>query len=377
MAKTVFVKACIFAGFIIFSSLVQASDLERRQVELKSIQSQINQQQSTLKSTKSHRKQLRALLKKDEQAIAKIAKKIDDIRQELSFIDNELTELKQKQITLSTQKTIQQAKLAKQLTSAYLTGEHDYTKMLLNQQNPAKVERMLVYYQYLNNARINAIKTVKSIIEELQSVTQKELVRKNELNLLMAEQQKQVSQLNKEQMQREKTLLQLQKTFTTKIAKLEQLQIEEINIKKIIKQALLQPSTPQMRGLNIYKHKLAWPTKGKLIEPFGSQRAAGLNWKGVLISAPEGQAIQTIAAGKVIYADWLKGFGMVMVIDHGKGYMSLYGHAQALLKPVGSIVKMGENIALVGRSGGQILPALYFEVRYKGQAVNPAKFCHK
>ena len=108
---------------------------------------------------------------------------------------------------------------------------------------------------------------------------------------------------------------------------------------------------------------------------FGSSRSGQIVWKGTVLSAPEGQNINAVASGKVIYADWLRGFGMVLVIDHGKGYMSLYGHAQTLLRQPGDMVKTGESIALVGRSGGQSEPGLYFEIRNKGKAVDPAYYC--
>ena len=121
--------------------------------------------------------------------------------------------------------------------------------------------------------------------------------------------------------------------------------------------------------------RLKWPIKGKIIRKYGNRRSGGVKWKGVILSAPEGREIKPVAAGKVIYADWLRGFGMVMVVEHGKGYMSLYGHAQALLKAVGDQVTPDEAIALVGRSGGQSEPGLYFEIRHKGQAINPSTYC--
>ena len=359
-----------------FSTLVQASNLDQRQFELKNIQSQITRQQSTLQNTTKHRKKLQSLLKKDEQAIAHVAKKLNTTQNDLKIIDKQLKTIKVKQSELNGQREHQQQTLSKQLESAYLSGNHDYTKMLLNQQNPATVERMLVYYQYLNDARVTAITNLKNTIEELDSLSQQESQRKLELTQLMLAQQNQVKQLNKEQVQRERTLNQLKRTLTSKSAQLEQLQIEEASIKQLIEKALLEAkNNPKMDGLRHGNKKLSWPTEGKIVEQFGSGRAGGIKWKGVIISAPEGNNIRAIASGKVIYADWLKGFGMVIVLDHGKGYMSLYGHAQALLKPVGAKIKTGEAIALVGRSGGQANPGLYFEIRHKGQAVNPTIYC--
>ncbi|MDH0446653.1 peptidoglycan DD-metalloendopeptidase family protein [Shewanella sp. GD04112] len=370
------VKASIIAGFMMLSFSVYASDLEKRQSELKSIQAQINQQQSALKNTSKQREKLLALLRSDEEAIAAAAKKVNSTKNSLAQIDTKLAELKQRQEELETLKVSQQKTLSKQLSSAYLAGNHDYTKMMLNQQSPATIERMLAYYQYLNKARMNSINELKKTITELDEIKVSQTSKQKQLTKLMAEQQVQSKRLNQEQDQRQLTLKELQRTLNTKGAELEQLQIEEASLKRVVEQALkAMRDNPSMEGFDKQGGKLKWPTKGRVSASFGSPRSGQVVWKGTMLSAPEGQNIRAVSGGKVIYADWLKGFGMVMVIDHGKGYMSLYGHAQALLKSPGDMVKAGEAIALVGRSGGQTEPGLYFEIRYKGQAVDPAKYC--
>ncbi|NMD53291.1 peptidoglycan DD-metalloendopeptidase family protein [Shewanella sp. DNRA4] len=370
------VKASIIAGFMMLSFSVYASDLEKRQSELKSIQAQINQQQSALKNTSKQREKLLALLRSDEEAIAAAAKKVNSTKNSLAQIDTKLAELKQRQEELETLKVSQQKTLSKQLSSAYLAGNHDYTKMMLNQQSPATIERMLAYYQYLNKARMNSINELKKTITELDEIKVSQTSKQKQLTKLMAEQHVQSKRLNQEQDQRQLTLKELQRTLNTKGAELEQLQIEEASLKRVVEQALkAMRDNPSMEGFDKQGGKLKWPTKGRVSASFGSPRSGQVVWKGTMLSAPEGQNIRAVSGGKVIYADWLKGFGMVMVIDHGKGYMSLYGHAQALLKSPGDMVKTGEAIALVGRSGGQTEPGLYFEIRYKGQAVDPAKYC--
>ncbi|MCL1122343.1 peptidoglycan DD-metalloendopeptidase family protein [Shewanella seohaensis] len=370
------VKASIIAGFMMLSFSVYASDLEKRQSELKSIQAQINQQQSALKNTSKQREKLLALLRSDEEAIAAAAKKVNSTKNSLAQIDTKLAELKQRQEELETLKISQQKTLSKQLSSAYLAGNHDYTKMMLNQQSPATIERMLAYYQYLNKARMNSINELKKTITELDEIKVSQTSKQKQLTKLIAEQQVQSKRLNQEQDQRQLTLKELQRTLNTKGAELEQLQIEEASLKRVVEQALkAMRDNPSMEGFDKQGGKLKWPTKGRVSASFGSPRSGQVVWKGTMLSAPEGQNIRAVSGGKVIYADWLKGFGMVMVIDHGKGYMSLYGHAQALLKSPGDMVKTGEAIALVGRSGGQTEPGLYFEIRYKGQAVDPAKYC--
>ncbi|TVL48943.1 peptidase M23 [Shewanella algae] len=371
-------KASILAGFLVFSSQLQASDLERRQSELKALQSQITAQQNALRDTGKQREKLLQLLKKDEQAIADAARKVNQTENALSDAEKRLSELKLRAAQLDKLKESQQQTLAKQLTSAYLAGNHDYSKMLLNQQDPATIERMLAYYDFLNKARMQAIEQLKQTRQELSAVQQSEQQERNRLNKLVLDQKAQSKRLNQEQEQRQQTLKELQRTISSKASELEQLQIEEASLKRVVEQALAaMRDSPSMDGLAKSRGSLNWPTKGRIKNSFGSQRSGNVRWKGVMLSAPEGQSISAVAAGKVIYADWLRGFGMVLVVDHGKGFMSLYGHAQALLKDAGDTVKAGEAVALVGRSGGQTEPGLYFEIRHKGQAVDPANYCRR
>lgn len=378
MQKRILAKASILAGFLVFSSQLQASDLERRQSELKALQSQITTQQNALRDTGKQREKLLQLLKKDEQAIADAARKVNQTENALSDAEKRLSELKQRAAQLDKLKESQQQTLAKQLTSAYLAGNHDYSKMLLNQQDPATIERMLAYYDFLNKARMQAIEQLKQTRQELSAVQQSEQQERNRLNKLVLDQKAQSKRLNQEQDQRQQTLKELQRTISSKASELEQLQIEEASLKRVVEQALTaMRDSPSMDGLAKSRGSLNWPTKGRIKNSFGSQRSGNVRWKGVMLSAPEGQSISAVAAGKVIYADWLRGFGMVLVVDHGKGFMSLYGHAQALLKDAGDTVKAGEAVALVGRSGGQTEPGLYFEIRHKGQAVDPANYCRR
>ncbi|MCH1926032.1 peptidoglycan DD-metalloendopeptidase family protein [Shewanella sp. C32] len=370
-------KASIIAGFLILSSpLAQASDLNKRQSELQAIRQQIASEQQDLHSSSQQRDKLLQLLKRDERAIGDAAKKLNQTENQLSDSQATMKKLNSQEADLTKQQAAQQQVLAKQLKSAYLAGNHDYSKMLLNQQDPATVERLLTYYQYLNKARISAIDTLKQTHDELVKVQQQAKQENERLNALAIDQRAQSKQLSAEQNQRQNTLAQLQQVIDKKASGLEQLQIEEASLKRVIEQALKAAAeNPTMDGLAKSSGKLNWPTKGSIRNSFGSARSGNVRWKGVVIDAAEGQAVKAPASGKVIYADWLKGFGLLMVIDHGQGFMSLYGYSQALLKEVGDTVKTGEDIALVGRSGGQNQAGLYFEIRHKGEAENPAKYC--
>ncbi|SIQ73047.1 Septal ring factor EnvC, activator of murein hydrolases AmiA and AmiB [Shewanella morhuae] len=376
MSIRLLVKASIIAGFMMLCFSANASDLSKRQSELKSIQTQINKQKNALKTTDKQREKLLSLLRSDEEAIASAAKKVNSTKNNLAQIDTTLAELKTRQDELEVLKVTQQKTLSKQLSSAYLAGNHDYTKMVLNQQSPATIERMLAYYQYLNKARMKSINELKQTLTELDEIKVTQTSKQQQLTQLMSDQQVQAKRLSQEQNQRQLTINELQRTLNSKGAELEQMQIEEASLKRVVEQALrAMKDNPSMEGFGKQSGKLKWPTKGRVSAGFGSQRSGQVVWKGTMLSAPEGQNIRAVSGGKVIYADWLRGFGLVMVIDHGKGYMSLYGHAQTLLRKPGDMVKTGEEIALVGRSGGQSEPGLYFEIRHKGKAVDPARYC--
>ncbi|MBM7074099.1 peptidoglycan DD-metalloendopeptidase family protein [Shewanella sp. 202IG2-18] len=371
-----FIIAFLLLGFNSLSFFSYAETIANRQSQLKDIQAQIDAQHSELKSTRNQRNQLQNLLKKDDVAIGKVARALNNSQNKQQELNRSLVKLEKKHANLEKFKVSQQKTLAKQLESAYLSGNHDYAKMLLNQQDPASIERMLTYYQYLNKARINAIETLKTTITDLNDTQTQLEAQKTELAKVIETQKQQANALGKEKSQRKQTLAQLQRTLSSNSEQLEQLQIEEASLKQIIEEAIREAKAQNsLSGLAKHRGKLKWPTRGRLAHRFGASRSGQLKWKGVLMSAPEGRTIRSIAAGKVIYADWLKGFGMVIVIDHGKGYMSLYGHAQALLHSTGDTIKQGESIALVGQSGGQAEPGLYFEIRYKGKAVNPAIYC--
>jgi septal ring factor EnvC (AmiA/AmiB activator) len=197
----------------------------------------------------------------------------------------------------------------------------------------------------------------------------------NYQQLQTAQQQKKTLLLTNKKT-RKQTIVSLNKQLFSNKQSLEQLEIEEASLAAAINRLIYETKKAlDLDGLAQLKRKLSWPIPAKINRSFGSQKQGHLSWKGVLMKAPEGQQVNTIHHGNVLFADWLKGYGLVTIIDHGKGYMSLYGHNQALLKSVGDRVETGEPIALVGQSGGQSQSALYFEIRHNGAAVNPKLWC--
>lgn len=344
--------------------------------KLNSVQQAIAKQESTIFKANKARTALEQQLKNDDLAIAKAAKAINNTKQQLATTKKKISRLSKEKQQLSSQKSTQERLLAKQLRSAYTTGQHDYLKLLLNQEQSEKIQRTISYYQYLNKARIEEIEKFKATIAQLMLVTTQHQEQVAQLQKLKENQQQQQLALKNNKTNRSKTLASLSKKLLSDKQKLAKLKNEEAHLT-----AALQKLTELIRkeidltGLSKLKRKLAWPVKGRLLRSFGSRKQGHLKWKGVLLGAPIGRQVQTIHNGTVLFSDWLKGYGLLTVIDHGDGYMSLYAHNQTLLKSVGDRVETGEPIALIGQSGGQYQAGLYFEIRHQGKAVNPKLWC--
>lgn len=344
----------------------EQSDLESIQQQIKNKQAKINQQLEAAKKLQDN-------LKEVELQIARSAKELNQIEKSLSDNQQQLRALRKQQQGYLTSLELQKSVLAKQIRSAYMTGNYDFAKMLLNQQDAANFERTITYYQYLNKARKLQIDNFNLLVKDLQKVNAKLIDNKTELEQLKSKQLVQQQALQANQTEREATLIAMQNAIESEEAKIAQLQINEKNLlealsraqQKVVKQDLT------LSGLSSLKGRLLMPAEGNLRKMFGRFRQGQIKWKGVVINGTAGDSVVAIHHAKVLYSDWLRGFGLVTVLDHGDGFMSLYGHNQALLKQAGEVVQAGESIALLGQSGGQSRPNLYFEIRHKGRPINP------
>lgn len=347
--------------------------------DLQSVQKQIQRTQKQIEEQLSIATALEKQLKKAE---VKIADSVKALSKTQVLIDDNLQQqakLNAQKETLEDQRSTQQHILEKQIRSAFMTGNYDYAKMLLVQNNASKIERTLTYYQYLNKARVQQIDKLEVIVTELDETNQEIVKKAQELEGIKATQQSQKTELDKQQQRRQTTLVKLRDSINTDAAKIEQLQASERNLLQAIAQAQQRKQAPSVAliGLQNEKGQLSKPTRGRMRNLFGKRRQGQVRWKGVVFNGNEGSPVRAIYNGKILYADWLKGFGLVTVVDHGEGFMSLYGHNQALLKQAGETVATGDNIALVGQTGGQPAPGLYFEIRHKGQPINPSQWLQR
>ncbi|WP_166108812.1 peptidoglycan DD-metalloendopeptidase family protein [Pseudoalteromonas sp. Z9A5] len=366
---------------LILTSLAAApavANEDRTKKDLSEVQNALEQSRAEYDAQRKKIAKLQKSLKSHELDIAKNAKALNMAEQSVKETQQQQKQQQQKAEQLDEKHTEFQRILAAQIKSAYMAGGDDYSKMMLNQEDTAKFERTLSYYNYLNKARIEQIEELKELQQQIVQ---------NQIELAKTEQK--LVALHDEQKRRQTALVSAQKERQTNFKNLKA-QINgtksSINYLKENQQTLIttieelekeKTQKIELLGLNKSKGKLNWPSKGKLEHTFGQRKHGGIDWKGVLIGAKEGANINSVQNGQVVFADWLKGYGWVIVVDHGEGFMSLYGHAQTLLKDVGDMVREGETLALVGQSGGQASSGLYFEIRHKGRAVNPVKWCRR
>ena len=359
------------------SAIAQEGGANSQKEKLAELQAELRARQQVLENNRASAQELENVLKASELEIAKVAKALSSTRQSLKNIEQEQAKLEEEQEGLKTAIRKQQSLLSSQLKSAFMAGHYDYAKMLFYQDYARTFERVITYYQYVAKARQKEIESFRGNVARLEEVNAELSEKALSLAALKDEQEGQRAVLITRQDDRKATLKKINKTIASENQRIASLQADEKALKGAIEAARIAAERAaraaefSMNGLAKLKGKLPAPVKGRIRHLFGSRRQGQVSWKGIVIDGAEGDPVNSIAPGKVLYADWLRGFGLVAIVDHGEGYMSVYGHNQALLKQAGDDVRQGERIALVGRSGGQEYPNLYFEIRHKGKALNP------
>jgi septal ring factor EnvC (AmiA/AmiB activator) len=360
----------------------QPTDTENKAAELESVRSQIKDVESEIQTSRNQIDDLQLELRINEITTGDITLALKEIKKESAFKKIKLNQLNTTTAVHEKNLAIEREKLARQIRAAYITGKGDYLKLLLNQEDPATVGRILAYYDYHNRARteqINLIKENIEAVEKLQTAIQLE----NEiLQNLTRRQLKKRDEIEKSRERRQIILIKLQDHLSEQGTQLQSLQQQEKQLTALLdklgKGAGAVPFFEDIPPFNSQKGKLKWPVKGKLLNRFGNKRKGGnLKWQGVKIDAALGTEVRAISTGKVVFADWFRNLGLLMILDHGEGYMSLYGYNQSLLKKPGDWVVDDEVIAYAGDTGGQRVPSVYFEIRHRGEPLNPVLWCKK
>ncbi|PLV19952.1 murein hydrolase activator EnvC family protein [Pseudomonas guariconensis] len=369
-------------------------------------------------------------LKSTETEIGDLEKQVEALQQELKKTEGELERLDTEKKKLQSARVEQQRLIAIQARSAYQSGREEYLKLLLNQQNPEKFARTLTYYDYLSKARLEQLRTFNETLRQLANVEQDisrqqaQLLaqrgnldsRRQELEAVRNERRQVLAKLNTDMQARDQKLQSRQqdqaeltkvlKTIEETLAR-QAREAEEARKKALLAQQQAEEQRRQQQALaaneeeapkkvrttlgplvssegasyggafSAARGKLPWPVNGRLLARFGDARGGDdrAKWDGVMIGANPGTQVRAVHGGRVVFADWLRGAGLLVILDHGNGYLSLYGHNQSLLKRAGDIVKAGEAISTVGDSGGQDSSGLYFAIRQQGRPTDPSQWC--
>lgn len=360
----------------------EAGAIDNPEGELEQVQKRIQNLATDLASATARYQALQQELEQSERRIGESGRRLHELDQRLAQQRNRLSALQLQRQQQNASLEQQRSALAAQVRAAYVMGRQQRLKILLNQQEPAVVSRMLVYYDYFNRARLSQMAQISSILNDLQQ-TESEIAGQNErLQALRVIEQDEQQQLAASRQQRQQVLRELDRDLQDQGARLAGLKQDEQQLQELIRKLqqtiedLPQVKTDE-RPLKSIKGQLSWPVKGRLLARFGSRKAGNLRWDGVMIGTPEGRKVRAVHRGRVAFADWLRGYGLLLIIDHGNGYMTLYGNNQSLFKETGEWVEAGESVALAGSSGGRRKSGVYFGIRVKGKAVNPRKWCRR
>lgn len=367
--------------------------------QLDSVREEIKSLNADLSVQKASREQLYTQLKQQSRNVSKFNRQLRELQQDIHNKDAELNNLRAEMGIKEQEQTQQLDALYAQIRAAYINAEPSYLELLLNQQDIATISRGSTYFRYFHQAREDQLDEINSLLSQLNEEQKSVLLAQQSLETLLAEQKQQQVALQQETEKRQATLAALDKKISGKSAQLASLHEEEKNLQQLLdslaieeakrqqqaKQA--QTTKPTQKPITTQKPntpfsrltgKLDWPVSGKVLARYGSPRNLGkLKWQGIVISSPTGNEVKATASGRVVFADWLRGFGLLIIIDHGEQYMTLYGNNESLLREAGEIVQAGDTIAQSGEQGIRGLAGLYFEIRHRGSPTNPLKWLGK
>lgn len=387
--RGVFYLTSIF--FLVFTPSIYAYDdfdsglsdeqREEKKEELENLRQRMSELRQKIEKRQEEKNSATKFLKDIEVRIGERAYVLKKINRHLRKKKRELKKLKKQHRKTLNKLASQRNILSEQIRSSYMIGRQEYLKLLLNQENPAAIGRTLTYYDYFHKARSHHIDEAVVTIEKLNHLTLQVKTKTEELKASRKQQRVEKQKLEDDFIDRSIVIKQMEKEIAKQGNRMKTFVANEQLLQELLKEIRnIMPSMlteiDKRETFAKRRGRLKWPVKGKVKRLFGkSRQAANVKWNGVLIPSREGKDVKAISHGRVAYADWLRGYGMLVIIDHGDGYMTLYGYNQALYKETGDWVEEGEVIATVGRSGGQLKSALYFEVRVKGQPSNPTKWC--
>ena len=357
----------------------QNDDLAKiKEQELEEVRARISELKISMDKSASSRDRITGELQEAEVEIAEKRMRLKELQRERDYSTRRKEELDGKIVQREAELSRESEALAEQVRAAHMSGGQERIKLLLNQRDPATLGRLLRYYEYFNDFRAKNIQVVAGHINELSVLRSQVAAEEARLAALAKERYAELTKLSFAQDKRQELLASLKNRMANEGREVEMLAAQEKDLARLIDELTSILSDYPIRSENPFsehKGKLTWPVAGTLLHDFGQPRVSDrLKWNGVVLAAPRGREVRAVYHGRVIFADWLSGLGLLVIVDHGEGYMTLYGYNESTLKTAGDWVAPGDVIATVGDSGGQARAALYFELRRGTQPLNPRQW---
>jgi murein hydrolase activator len=373
-----FVLAAVLGAALVSSPAMQslAAGADAKEAELKQVRSRIESIRRSIHAEAARRDALSTQLKDADLEIQSARERLAAVRARRAAAEKRLAELTADHIQTEHSIAGERDALASELQVAYMNGRQEQLKLLLNQGDPAQLGRMMAYYGYLSRARAARITAISEHLAHLELLTENIAAETDKLRTLEQENARDVEALADARARRARTLVEVQSRIRTRNEQLTKLQRDAHALEKLIEELRRAiEEFPELDELPFQriKGKLPWPVKGSVLARFGQLRSGGpLKWEGMIIGAQRGSQVRAPYHGRVVYADWLPGLGLLVVLDHGGGYMTLYGHNEQLYRRVGDRVAPGDLLAAVGDAAGVGQPGLYLEIRKGKKALDPA-----
>lgn len=372
----------------ILASLYPFSAFSDNQENLKALRERIQSLQKDLASKETIKQNTSNMLQETERTIGVISQKLTQLIENDRQANEDFKHLQIQYENIKNEVEIERNQLERLFYQQYLGGQQDYLRLMLNQQDPNQIARNIHYYKQLSLARSGSIESLQDNQNKIAALAQISRQKKEEITAIQTEYFAQRKKLEQEKNKHQTMLAQISGQITQQQQEINKLENDEKRITRLVneiskllvqekpKNTLTNSKLPDASTAGIpfasLKGKLNLPVRGKLLNSFGGQRSGKhVTWKGLFIQSPSGSDVKAISEGRVVFADELRGFGNLIILDHGNGYMSLYGNNETLHKQVGNIIRGGDTIATVGNSGGNPDSGLYFELRHKGKPFDP------
>ena len=403
----------LIASSLTISNSLAAKKIDAAKEDLSDIQTKIQALKKELDSKQEAHKDATDALKDSETAISAANQKLHDINQKQQQNKTTLNSLKKQSLSLNDKLSQQQQQLSDLLRQQYIHGNQSYTQLILQDKNPSEIARDIKYFSYIAKAHAKVIDDMQSNLAKVKVLNSKTAAALQEVADLKTKQEAEKKTLVQQKQEKSKVVKNLSSQIASQRNEIDKLKRDEKSLSNLVERlAKIVPPVVKHKkskktvpdetvadeksnkdsgkktviasnetlpsndfaGINFasLRGKLRLPVRGEVTNRFGASREdTGVSWKGLFIKSAEGADVKAVADGRVVFADWMRGFGNLIIVDHGNGYMSLYGNNQTVLKQVGEEVDAGDTIASVGNSGGNESNGLYYELRRNSQPFDP------